>query len=292
MRPLISILCLTILLPLAGCENGGKRFIFGPSPTPLTPSGVPTVESLVEYLNENASRIESLRCVDVDGTFQNYGFRAKMMAMKPRNFVMTASALGSPIVDIGSNDKEFWFWSSKAPDPLQYFCTYKDFEDGKVAQFPFPFQPDWVMEAMGMGPYGPASKYSLEHDAKTLKLVEKVRTPQGRTVRKVIVMNRNPVEAPLPQVQAYLLLDDATGKEICSAHVLARQVAPSALIPRRLELRVPNDGTRLNLVFNAMEVNPKLDAGQFQRQQLVGVQSFDLARGAVGGAVRSPGNAP
>ncbi len=292
MRPLTSILCLAILIPLAGCESGGKRFIFGPTSTPLTPAGVPTVESLVDYLNENASRIESLRCVDVDGTFQNYGFRAKMMAMKPRNFVMSASALGSPIVDIGSNDKEFWFWSSKVPEPFQYFCTYKDFEDGKVAKFPFPFQPDWIMEAMGMGPYGPASKYTLEHDAKTLKLVEKVTTPQGRAVRKVIVLNRQAVEAPLPQVQAYLLLDDATGKEICSAHVLARQSAPSALIPRRLELRVPTDGTRLNLVFNAMEVNPKLDAGQFQRQQLVGVQSFDLARGPVGGAARSPGGAP
>src|SRR6266404_4528603 len=101
MRPFASILCLALFLPLVGCENGGKRFIFGPAPTPPTPAGVPTVESLVKYLNDNASRIESLRCVDMDCTFQSYGFRAKMMALKPRNFFMSATAGGMPIVDIG-----------------------------------------------------------------------------------------------------------------------------------------------------------------------------------------------
>jgi hypothetical protein len=299
MRPLASIVCLAIFLPLAGCENGGKRFIFGPASTPApTPAGVQSAESLVNYLNANASRMQTLRCVDVDGTFQNYGFRAKMMAMKPRNFLMTASALGSPIVDIGSNDVEFWFWSSKAPDPNQYFCTYKDFEDGKVPHFPFPFQPDWIMEALGMGPYGPASKYTVEHDARTIKLIEKTRTPQDRAVRKVIVFNRQEVKEPNPQVQAFLLLDDGTGKEICSAQIQAVQVVATddlregVVVPRRMELRVPSDNIRLNLIFSGVAVNTKLDASSFQRQPLQGVQSVDLARGPVGGAVRGPGNAP
>jgi hypothetical protein len=292
MRPLASVCCLAIFLPLAGCENGGKRFIFG-SLTPQPTSGPASVDQLVAYLNDNAARVESLYCVDVDGTFQNYGFRAKMMAMKPRNFLMSASALSNPIVDIGSNDNEFWFWSSKAPEPYQYFCSYKDFEDGKVAQFPFPFQPEWILMALGMGPYGPASKYTLEQDARTYKLVERAQSPKG-AVRKVIVMNRNEVFAPVPQVQAYLLLDDATGKEICSAHVQTTQVASSALIPRRLELRVPNDKSKLTLIFNDMKVNTKLEATQFLRQPMVGVQSYDLANGLVpvGGVSRSPRPSP
>ena len=288
MRLLAPLMCLAILVSFAGCENGGRRFIFGPSPAPTpTPSatGMPTAESLVNYMNDNARRIQSLRCTDVDveasQKIQSFNVRAKMMSMKPRSFLMTASALGNPVVDLGSNESEFWFWFSKAPDPYQYFCTYKDFEEGKVARFPFPFQPDWIMESMGMGPYGPASKYTLEHDATTLKLVEKTRTPQGQAVRKVIVISRRPVQAPQPQVQAYVLLDDATGKEICSAQIQEVVIDPAtgAVVPRRMELRVPAESARLRISFNKMDVNPQLNAASFQRQPLQGVRSFDLARG-------------
>lgn len=286
MRVLASLLCLTICGLLVGCESGGKRFIFGPTPTPTpAPAGVPTAEALVDYLNENARRIQSLRCTDVDieasQKLQVINVRAKMMSSKPRNFLMTASAFAKPLVDLGSNDNEFWFWFSQMPDPHQYFCTYKDFEEGKVARFPFPFQPDWIMEALGMGPYGPASKYTLEHDATTLKLVEKTRTPQGQAVRKVIVISRRPVQAPQAQVQAYMLLDDATGKEICSAQIQEVHVdsTTGAVVPKRMDLRVPAENARLRITFNRMDVNPQLNPAAFQRQPLQGIQSFDLARG-------------
>jgi hypothetical protein len=282
MRPMATILCLMVLLPLTGCEGFGKRFMFGTSAPTTTPGHAPAREELVKYLNDNSERVQSLRCLNIEASIQGYGFKAKMMAMKPRNFYLSATAVTQPIVDLGSNDKEFWFWSSKSPEPYQFFCTYKDFEEGKVANFRFPFQPEWIIEAMGMGAYGPADKYTVEADTKTVRLIEKTRTPQGQAVRKVIVMNKNPVSAPTPQVQAFLLLDDATGKEICSAHVQATEKGKSsAMIPRRLELRV-EDGSKLSLVFDAIDVNPRLEASQFERQPMRGIQSVDLAR-PVGG---------
>jgi hypothetical protein len=286
MRFLSAFLCLAMLVPFLGCESGGKRIIFGPTPAPTpSPAGVPSAEALVEYLNDNARRIQGLRCVDVDveasQKITSVNVRAKMMSMKPRSFLMTASALGNSMLDLGSNDNEFWFWFSKAPEPYQFYCSYKDFEEGKVTRFPFPFQPDWIMESLGMGPYGPASKYTLEHDATTLKLVEKTRTPQGMAVRKVIVIARRPVAPPQPQVQSFLLLDDATGKELCSAQVQEVLIdhATGAVVPKRLELRVPSESLRLRIAFNKMEVNPQLNPAAFQRQTMPGVQSFDLARG-------------
>src|SRR5436190_18523396 len=103
MRLIASILCLAMFVPLVGCENGGKRFMFGPSSTPApSVSGAQTADQLVDYLNSNAANMQSLRCIDIKGDFQGHGFNAKMMAMKPRNFFMTASALGNTIVDLGS----------------------------------------------------------------------------------------------------------------------------------------------------------------------------------------------
>lgn len=290
MRRALTFVCLATLAAVSGCETF-RWGLFRRDPLPSVPGTVPSAEALVEYLNDNARRIESLRCTDIDITasqrLQSFGLRGKMMAMrpreagaKPRNFLMTASALGNPMVDLGSNDNEFWFWSSKFDPPYQFFCSYRDYEEGRVKQLPIPFQPEWIMEALGMGPFGPADKYTLENDATTVRLVEKTRSPQGQPLRKVIVMNRRQVNAPQPQVQAFLLLDDATKKEICTAQIQDVQLdsRTGALVPRRLDLRWPAESARLSMILSGIEVNVPIDAAAFQRQPLQGVQSFDLAR--------------
>ena len=281
MRSIHLAIGLLLLGPLVGCET---LSIFNPKPpeAPM-PTTTPSVESLVGYLNDNANRIQSIRCTDVDITasrgIQSFGLRGKMMAMKSRNFYLSATAFGSPAVDLGSNSEEFWFWMSKGEPPHQFFCSYRDYEAGRVRQLPFPFQPEWIMEAMGMGPYGPADKFTLETDAKTLRLVEKTRTPQGNPIRKVIVLNRRPVQAPSPQILAFLLIDDTDGKEIASANIQDIQIdsATGALLPRRMDLRWPAQNAKLALVFNGLNVNPQLDVASFQRQPLRDVPSINLA---------------
>jgi hypothetical protein len=203
-----------------------------------------------------------------------------MVAQKPRNFRLSADTLGSQVVDLGSNDQEFWYWISKAKPPYVY-CSYKDLSEGKVRFMPFPFQPDWIMESFGLGPYGPTDRYLLEYDNDTIKLVERSRSPQGTPVRKVIVCRRRPAQPPQPQVMAYLLLDDATGKEICSAHITEVQVdrQTGATLPRKLELRWPAERFKLGLKMDTLAVNPQLPPSIFVRQPRQGVTAFDLARG-------------
>src|SRR5438552_2183642 len=75
-------------------------------------------------------------------------------------------------------------------------------------------------------------------------------SPQGTAVRKVIVFKRKPVQAPHAQVTDYLLLDDATGKEICAAHISEVQIDEQntgAIVPKRIELRWPEQRLKLAL---------------------------------------------
>src|SRR5262249_16283240 len=182
-------------------------------------------------------------------------------AERPQNFRMKVTFGGKDEVDVGSNRQEFWFWIAKNPDKYQYFCSYKDLNEGKVKQMPLPIQPEWVMEALGLGPYGPADKYQIEPATRpnepTLRLVEKAKSPQGYPVRKVIVMNRKEVQAPTPQVTAFLLLDDATGKEICSAHIHAtvRDRTTGAILPYKMELRMPAQKMTMNMRLDGMKIN-------------------------------------
>src|SRR3712207_831418 len=100
MRPALTTLCLLTLAALSGCETfRWGLFRRDPQQGPI-PGTVPSADALVAYLNDNAARIESLRCTDIDITasqrLQSFGLRGKMMAMKPRdpaarprNFLMT-----------------------------------------------------------------------------------------------------------------------------------------------------------------------------------------------------------
>jgi hypothetical protein len=249
----------------------------------------PTVAQLVDYLNENSRRLQCLRCPDLSltcsqGSQLPITLHGQMVCQQPRNFRMTAHILRSDQVDLGSNKDEFWYWIKRG-DPFQVHCAYRDIEQGKVRAMPFPFQPDWLLQALGMATFGPPERYQLVDEPPVLKLVERVRSPQGNMVRKVIVLRRRPVLPPNPQVTDFLLLNDATGKEICSAKVLDNQMdrATGGLLPRRLVLNWPENKLKLTLQLDGATANVNFPAGfpAFVRRPLQGVPSFDLALGRV-----------
>ena len=55
-----------------------------------------------------------------------------MACQKPRDFRLRAKILGTPAVDLGSNDQEFWYWISKVNPPHVYHCSYENLKTGKV----------------------------------------------------------------------------------------------------------------------------------------------------------------
>jgi hypothetical protein len=250
----------------------------------------PTAEQLVAYLNDNSGRLRSLRCQDMElsvseGLKPSIGLRAQMVCQQPRNFRLTAEFLSKTAVELGSNQEEFWYWGSKIDPPYQFHCAYKDLEQGRVQQMPFPFQPDWLMEALGMSNFGPADRYQLLDEPPVLKLAERVRSPQGKLVRKVIVMRRRPVQPPAPQVTDFLLLDDATGKELCSAHILETRMerTKGGLVATRMVVNWPAARAKLSLRLGTVTANVDFPPGSpaFVRRPMPGVRSFDLAAGRV-----------
>lgn len=286
MRPLATIAGLTLLAFAAGCANTRWGFLNKEKDRPMT-GPPPTKEEVVAYLNANAGRVDTFRSDDLHITVHAgkipIGLSGNLMTQKPRNFRMSGNFASNRIVDLGSNNEEFWWWISKDDPPDQYFCSYKDMEEGRLRSLPFPFQPEWIMETLGLGPYGPADKYEMTHDAYELKLIERTRSPQGRAVRKVIVMRRAQQTAPSPQVVQYQLLDDATGQELCSAHIAQTQLLRSgergsAILPRRLELRWPAAKVRLDMTLDGVAVNSQLPSTVFVRSPMPGVRSRDLAQ--------------
>jgi hypothetical protein len=291
---------LVVLAGLAGCtpEGAGRLNFINPKTTKTPPAEVPQVADLVAYLNTNSQNIPGIFSDDVTltchkGIMPGVSLSGIVRCQGPRNFRLKGKVFGGDEVDLGSNDQEFWYWIKRG-DPYQVYCSYQALEEGKVKQMPFPFQPDWVMDAMGLGKYGPPEKYKLTSDDTTLKLTETTRSPQGNLVRKVIVFRRLKAEGNQPQVLAFLLLDDATGKEICSCHISERLIIPNkGEIPRKFELRWPEQSLKMALRLDDVRVTSQFAAQAFVRSPMANVPSLNLATLTVdGGGVQRAGVGP
>lgn len=247
MRRLAILAGLGTLVLGVACLPGCKRNVV-PDPPVAATTEKPSVPQLVAYLNDNAHLLGSVKStsvqIDAKQGREAIGLEGSLFCQKPRNFRLRAKALGQPAVDIGSNDDEFWFWISQAKDEDNvarvHYCSYKDMAARK-AHMPFPFQPDMIVAALGIGEYDPNAEYTLKEDAKTLSLIEHALSAQGEKVNKVTVFNKVRVGPGKPQVVAYVLEDAKTGAEICRATVLEVQTVQvgkdnQAVLPQKVQL--------------------------------------------------------
>lgn len=299
MRSIIAGASLVVLLFAVGCNFAPHKrgLLDGDAQPAKIPTAMPTVENLVRYLNENASYLQptqAISCTNVmidvtaDGT--KVGVNAKMLCQTPRNFLLSGVVLGSPAVDIGSNGKEFWFWSREIKPAYLYHCSYVDLERG--TQVPFPFQPDMVVSALGLAQYDATKPYNLtssvdEKGHKIILLTEQARSPENKPVQKITVFDYNRASPPQPQVLAHILKDEK-GKVICAANVRrAQRLGPSGLIiPQVIDFSWPEQKLRMTMRIENPRISdmpPAKAATTFTRQNLR-YQSFDLGTQALDGA--------
>ncbi len=310
MRKSILAACVGLLLLSTGCNwfksnllNKNKQ----PAPAAAATDERATPEKLIAYLNQNASNVQSLQVADLAieakmglGVARSIELHGNLEAESPRNFRMEGKMLGSEVVDLGSNEREFWFWISENKPPYLFYCSHSELPR---ARLPLPIHPDWIMEAMGMATVksSPNFRVNLPRSGNTIELIEDTRSPQGQRMQKVTVFNRRTVAGTEPQVISRKLIDHQ-GKIICEAVIREMQQDPYTKlnVPHRMDLIYPGDRTMdritLSLVLDSIAVNRTIDPAMawFTRPNKPGVQAFDLGRhsaayGGSGGVVPSGG---
>ncbi|MGE3807570.1 MAG: hypothetical protein AB7K24_23140 [Gemmataceae bacterium] len=269
-----------------GCNNWPTLRQSNPfSGQAQVPQAVPTGAELASYLNQNSKRIQSLEVrelnMDASQRLQTIGLQGQMICQKPRNFRLSARMGGNTMVDLGSNNEEFWYWIAKSEPPYLFHCSYNDLPRVPPERMPFPFQPEWVMETLGLAELDPSKNYQVITKPQSFELIEQTRSAQGQPVRKVTVFSRAPSSV---QVTSHSL-QDAQGKEMCAAYVTDVQVdaASGAVIPRMVQLVWPAEKIKLKLRLNEIVVNqalaPERTARLFSKPVLKDVRDYDLAQG-------------
>ena len=298
---IFPIFSLLFVLP-AGCNLFQNNLFNNKKAPPTTASeDRPTADNLVNYVNREAAKVQTLQVNNLAmeakrglGVVQSIELRGSLQAEGATKFRLEGYLPGSrsDMVDIGSNDREFWFWvgGGQGDQPL-YHCSYTDLPR---ATLPLPIQPDWIMEALGMAQIQPNPGIRLEfpRNSNTMELIEATRSPKGQPMTKVTVFNRNTVRGTQPQIIARKLVD-GRGKVVCMAEIKEMQQDPRSgvSVPHRMELVYPGDRAMekitLNLVLDTIVVNAPLDPSQpfFVLPNKPGIYSIDLGRQSGGPAV-------
>jgi hypothetical protein len=296
------------LSPAVGCKQidewrdrmaGGKK--------PATPVQSVTAEQLVAYLNTQSSRLQSVSYGHAtvsakEGLISYPALRGNLAASQPRNFRMVGmgGTMGARI-DLGSNPEQFWVYvDAPTVKPMFVFASHTDFESGR-ARLPggIPFEPDWVMQALGMTTFPTNVQYEVKPDdkARTYTLSWPATTPTGMPIRKEIVFLADDADSSREQAQVRRhAIRDAKGKLLCSADIKSARTIPvggtdprsgQPLVvqcPTHVVLRWEEQNFSMDMLLDKPQVNQSLTPERlrelFSRPTNYGVP-INLAEGRV-----------
>ncbi|HVJ86802.1 MAG TPA: hypothetical protein VM452_14215, partial [Caulifigura sp.] len=285
----LQILILATALLAPGCNwlnrFGSTRDPFGPKAACALPPES-TKEEIVAYLNKNILAEEGkpgLRGWKSESAkiqMQGFSVGATLQVEAPRNFRLRVSQplSNTAMLDIGSNSEHFWVWDKNAPERVVMTCRHDDIASTAASlQMPFPVQPEWLMEVLGVVPLDP-SEFRLERESKGspfVKLISECRGPAGEPMQRVIQVNACHGLVMLHELR------NAEGKVIASASFSGHYHDPETklVLVKQIRLELPQDKMLLVLKLDGIRVNPSVTDGDvvFTLPQLPGHKTIDLA---------------
>jgi hypothetical protein len=286
-----ALIAFAMFLPLVGC-SWMKSIGSGGDKKPTTQVQKVSAEQLVTYLNSQAGKLQTVTYADARLTARSgeglkgvlsYTLRGELAASQPRYFHMAATggAMGGK-VDLGSNPEQFWMYLDVPTEkPLFVFASYNDFDQGR-AKIPggIPFDPDWVMQALGMIKFSPTAQYDpvkLDERSRTYTLSWPATTQSGMPVRKEIVFAADDADSSRnqPQVKQHFVRD-AKNHVICSAEVKSAKTVPVGgtdpetkrpyviQYPTHVVLKWEQQKFEMDLKLDEARVNPQLSPDQLR----------------------------
>ncbi|QDU62522.1 hypothetical protein Pan216_33890 [Planctomycetes bacterium Pan216] len=277
-----SAALLMLLAVIAGCSSVRPR---ATTIKQNKPPSDPEVAQIVAKINENATKIKSLQCnhVDINGSSEGqvYTLNAKMAYQDDHRFRLLGRFAGHSELDLGSNENEIWFWVARMKPPTVFVCNREDLSRVKLA---IPFQPDWIMDILGVSPIDREENTLEQSQASQFTLLAEESTPGGSTV-----IRRTYIDRDSGRISGYELFDDNYNR-IVRAHVVEYHDDTSLgiYVPRKVKLEWPEVDTKLTVSLRSrqIEINKitsDFAANVFRRSEYDNTKVVDLANPTASG---------
>lgn len=245
----------------AGCSAKDRGPWYGQPTLPVET----TREDLVRHINEQAARTAGWQCRKMVVQVPHAPEASGQIAVQyPRRLRLKAKALMIPVADVGSNADRVWCWVNPklgGPGPETLTCKHASFDAVRCAAeqtggMQIPFDPDWLMEVLGVAPIDPRTVTLVKADDGPIwHLVSHRNDSAGRRVLRII-----DVDAAHGQILAHELRDAATGVPLARAVLQdhRRCETTGVVLPHTIILSWPAAGLAgMTLRLGDIEVNPR-----------------------------------
>ncbi len=295
-----------LLATLTGCHLGGNGNLTA-RPEPTLPKVSLTAKEAIERHNENASLVKAVEARTSINMKSSTAGGAKVsgrLAMeRPRNFALKLShSAAGTVADIGSNSDEFWFWTKKGRSGGENEVLVCNYDDVDRSVLPPSFQPDWIVEAMGLRPITREEAAKIESkpgENGTIKLVSTRRGNNGENLIKETVI------APSGEIREHRLLqEDRSGRRPkLLAHATVSQTQTVAIndsgekvvLPQQMRLEWIEEQLQLDIYIDRLTVNKPISEEdrqiRFSEPEIAGAKRVNLAQYAAGPAAAPSGRA-
>lgn len=258
-------------------------------------------ERFVQFVNLRSSQLQSVEYENVrmrvsgKGIPLSVNLEGNLVAAQPRCFRLYAQGKMAGTVDLGSNPEQFWVYTGGAGEPMFVYASHRDFETGR-AKIPggLPFEPDWVMQALGMTKLPEGAQYDIKIDdrERTYTLGWSGKAPNGMTLRKEIVFDGDGATGGRSQIKRHVLRhDDARRTVIATAEVRGAETFRAGTdaqgrplvgqYPTRLVLKWEEPRFEMDMTLDRGTANGPLTddrrAQLFTRPSNLGTPAIDLA---------------
>lgn len=245
-----------MMVVLAGCLSTGCQSLFRVNNTGGGNfSAPPSPNDLISHLNKNTQTIQSVECrdvkINVTQNGQPFGVDGLLAYQKQRNFRLVAKSLGGTEADMGSNDREFWFYMKRNEPPDLFFCSY---EDLPKSQIKLPIQPDWVAEALCVHDLN-WNEYQMRTVGKAVELYKKVMSPQGEEMTKTVAVATSGPNAGNVVVHR---LVRPNGQEVWRADISEyhdKKEIGNFVVPRKVKISCPEQKLTIEMKLDGCKVN-------------------------------------
>lgn len=273
---LLAGICLCTML--SGCVSARMMMVSRRDPMAgarrLSNAKNPKLEEVVAHVNQNTELVQSWRANNVRIQANNMPLSGTLAVEKGRHVrLVVNSPLGSE-VDLGSNDERFWVWSRRM-EPAYVTCKHENMDVARQS-LGVPFEPDWLMEALGVSPL-PATGVTMEADPtnQQVRLIQQVMTAHGRPLRRVVLVDLKKGNGIVVEHSLY----DYFGKRVALARLSGHRLdkESGAVLPHRVMLDWPQSQMQIVMDLGKIQVNPKSIPSQvWAMPELPGYEVVDL----------------
>lgn len=248
-------LVLVLLLFTPGCAwmrlgQKAEYSAFGPkSPCRVPPHA--TAEELVDFLNQNVDKLDGWQARHVKLRYNKMPLDAMITVAKGRKLRIQVMSMVGSEMDLGSNEEVFWFWAKRAPEPAVMYASHEQLDLVRET-LQIPFEPNWLLEAMGVE-YLPPEGTTLEPvNEQASRLVSYHALPNGRKIRKAIT-----VDTCHGRVLEHSVWD-AANRRIAHATFSHHRLDPETgvVLPQRIHLNWEQADVSLVMDLGKVDINP------------------------------------